>query len=90
MLSFILLLFAMIFVQMVSDHLILEKALGQLDLELYEDLKTMFGSVNQAMTTLYMATTGGDDWRNFYDSLKATGSVNQLIFIFYISFFNFA
>jgi len=90
MLSFILLLFGMIFVQVVSDYLILQKDAGTMDEDLRDEMKDIFGSVFTAMATLYMATTGGDDWRNFYDALGQTGSMNALIFIFFISFFNFA
>eukprot|EP00913_Durusdinium_trenchii_P025920 g24323.t1 len=42
------------------------------------------------MQTLYMATTGGFDWKEALDLVAKIGEGGILAFLFYIAFFNFA
>eukprot|EP00928_Gymnodinium_smaydae_P014117 TRINITY_DN15113_c0_g2_i1.p1 TRINITY_DN15113_c0_g2~~TRINITY_DN15113_c0_g2_i1.p1 ORF type:complete len:671 (+),score=125.43 TRINITY_DN15113_c0_g2_i1:71-2083(+) len=89
MLAFILVMFSLIFVQAVAQFRF-EAAKGQLDAILDQDLKDAFGTVGTTMTTLYMASTGGDDWKRFYDLVSTTGNFYGVLLLFYIAFFHFA
>merc|ERR1711924_171828 len=50
----------------------------------------LFGSLSNSMLSLYMATTGGDDWSKYYFALKTTGLIWAWVFNFFIFFFTFA
>jgi len=88
---FVLLVFALLFVQLVTEHVIDEVNAGGQE---RMNIELLFGSVQQTMATLYMATTGGMDWREAYEMLDAmgpgVGTVCSATFIFYVAFFNFA
>jgi len=88
MLGFILTMFGLIFVQTTMGYLV--ETGDALDAASRYELLDAFGSVETTMTTLFMATTGGEDWRRFYDLLQRTGDLNALLLIFYVAFFNFA
>lgn len=52
-------------------------------------LKDHYGDVFTTTLSLFMAITGGDDWRNFVDVFKGDGGsyvINVLGFVLYISF----
>lgn len=87
MLVLILVLFGMVFVQGVTDYL---QESEDLDSGSRQALMANFGSVQNCMVTLYMSTTGGDDWYHFYGQLKQIGSWLPPLLIFYVAFFNFA
>ena len=54
-----------------------------------EALVHYFGSVQQAMISLYMATTGGLDWTNIWDVLIKTGFWNAMFFLLFTFLFIF-
>lgn len=45
-----------------------------------------WGTIGQSILSLFMALTGGDDWRNLIGVLGGDSVVNLLIFIFWIAF----
>jgi len=51
-------------------------------------LEDKWGNVGQSILTLWMAITGGDDWRNFIVVLKhdAVYAMHVLLFVIYIAF----
>jgi len=53
-------------------------------------METDFNTVGQAMMTLYQTTTGGRDWGEVYEFLSTTGSMAQVLVLFYVTFFVFA
>jgi len=53
-------------------------------------LKLHFGSLSTTMLTLYMATTGGDDWGPMAAPLFNAGWAYYFLFLFYISFLSMA
>jgi len=54
-----------------------------------EAIQTHWGSVYKAMLSLYMASTGGESWRNLADPLKPVGQLFYMLFLLYIAFFMF-
>jgi len=86
MLMFILILFSLIFVQSTAGH-ISENDIGT---DQVGELMKYFGSVEIAMTSLFMATTGGVDWIQLFGLLSPMGAENAALLLFYIAFFNFA
>jgi len=88
MLGLIIVCFSLVFVMVITEYLI--NYADEIEPAVQEGLILYFGGVIKAMRTLYMATTGGDDWSTYYDFLAETGSATELLFIFFISFFNFA
>jgi len=90
MLGFITMIFSLLFVQLVEDHMqehLNEPCLG--DPCLNDELLDAFGSVQRAMLSLYMATSGGNDWSMYYNMLAETGDVASMLFIFYTAFYFF-
>jgi len=59
------------------------------DSSVFEDLLAHWGSVQQAMLSLYMASTSGDSWRTIAQPLSHIGVPFYLLFLFYIAFFIF-
>jgi len=88
MLGFMLYMFALIFTQGLTNFLL--ENLGRVDSTDHEFILENFGGVQQSMMSLYKATTGGEDWRVYYGMVERTGTLYNLIFIFYIGFFQFA
>jgi len=84
MLALIFFLFALVFVQRAS------LALKDSDVPDPEITMEQFGSVQQAMLSLYQSITGGNDWVNFYSTLSAMGWLNSALFIFFIAFMQIA
>jgi len=95
MLTMVIYVFALVFVQGLSGYLANELTemnsaeTGQMP-ENMEEIKECFGSVQQAMLTLYMAVTGGDDWSNYYNILIHAGLPYGIAFIFFTFFFIFS
>jgi len=46
-----------------------------------------FGSVPSAMFTLFKATSGGNDWGEYFDIVANVGVVASIIFVIYVLFF---
>ena len=102
LLSSLFLAFALIFVQLVSQYLYETDAMNECRQDLCEcDMRDIlacnptealvhyFGSVQQAMISLYMATTGGLDWANLWDVLIKTGFWNAMFFLLFTFLFIF-
>merc|ERR1711971_224477 len=77
-------MFGLVFVQSAAGYV--SDSNGSLDSEEYARLAEHFGSVEQAMLGLFMATTGGNDWSVFYDALRPIGPQVSLIYLFYVAF----
>lgn len=85
MLFSVYLLFSLFFMQIITEHIvdtgeILEG--GSFD--------EFFGSVGTSVLTLYMASTGGDDWKVAYDVIRSTGPVGSFVFLGFVAFVQFA
>lgn len=88
LLSFFFYIFSLIFVQSAIQHLDLGR--DTMTEQEKDDLLSWFGSVEQAMLTLYMVSTGGEDWNAVFQIISDTGIVGAVGFIFYIGFFEIA
>jgi hypothetical protein len=91
LLVFTLAMFALVFVQLIGDFLVDHKDFGcdTTDGCIVEDLQANFGSVQRSMLSLYMATTGGNDWAYYFDMIAQTSDVTACIFVFYTAFYYF-
>jgi len=60
---------------------------GQSDFD-NEKVDLHWGCIFNSIITLFQAITGGDDWKNFVESVttQSTRSVNMVLFMIYISF----
>jgi hypothetical protein len=87
MISFILYIFAMMFAQNVNDLLQDHDAQSHLDPQDLDDIMEAFGSVQAAALSLFMAITGGDDWRKLYNLIRLAGRLPAMLFVFFIAFF---
>mmetsp|Transcript_59820 Transcript_59820/g.142469 ORF Transcript_59820/g.142469 Transcript_59820/m.142469 type:complete len:794 (-) Transcript_59820:285-2666(-) len=87
LLTFLLCMFSIFFVQGCTTYL-----QDRTDIFNDQDERTTsaFASVSQGMLALLMATTGGDDWRKYYNLILRTGVINAGVFLFYITFFTIA
>mmetsp|Transcript_75920 Transcript_75920/g.171748 ORF Transcript_75920/g.171748 Transcript_75920/m.171748 type:complete len:620 (+) Transcript_75920:39-1898(+) len=83
-LLFIFYVFGLVFVQGVLSHL---RDDGN---DLDPNLGSKFGSVQQTMLSLYMAASGGADWKIFYDAIKVTGARYGLLFLVFMLFIQIA
>eukprot|EP00747_Dinoflagellata_sp_TGD_P093837 gnl/TRDRNA2_/TRDRNA2_165896_c2_seq2.p1 gnl/TRDRNA2_/TRDRNA2_165896_c2~~gnl/TRDRNA2_/TRDRNA2_165896_c2_seq2.p1 ORF type:complete len:654 (+),score=125.26 gnl/TRDRNA2_/TRDRNA2_165896_c2_seq2:285-1964(+) len=96
MLSLMLYMFAVIFLQATSGAMLDDRALvtaGATPLladEERKDLYDRWGTVTKSMLSLYMAITGGDDWSNIAAPLKSAGDHYYMLFLFYTAFLMFA
>jgi len=59
------------------------------DVEIQADMQLYYSSVPRCMLLLFMCVTGGDDWTNFLQPLKAVSAMYVCAFIFYIFFMVF-
>jgi len=92
MLALIFYLFALVFVQLTASWMASE-IVDEVDgtkLEVLRLRLSPFGSVQNAMLTLYMSCTGGDDWVNFYNAIQEIGWVGSTLFVFFIAFMQIA
>ncbi|CAK0875477.1 unnamed protein product [Prorocentrum cordatum] len=75
--------FALLFMQVITSHI---DARGEtLDDTAFGEY---FGSVGHSITTLFMVTTGGDDWVSAYEVIEETGPVGRFLFLAFIAFVN--
>jgi hypothetical protein len=84
MLTFLIGLFSLIFVQGVAGYL---ESNDHLDDASVETLYDTFGSVQNGMMTLFKAATGGTSWSDAFDLIDPTGTFYQASFLFFIVFF---
>jgi len=85
-------IFALLFVQLVGEFLAANKdtaCTSPADECINNMLMYHFGSVQRSILTLYMATTGGNDWAYYYEMLSKTGESAAMTFIFYTAFYYF-
>lgn len=88
MLLFIFYIFSLIFVQGTITYLLDNPEVISSDS--HTNISKHFGSVQEAIMSLVKATTGGNDWDVFYETLVLTGTMNAALFIFFIGFFQIA
>eukprot|EP00929_Paragymnodinium_shiwhaense_P012406 TRINITY_DN11957_c0_g1_i1.p1 TRINITY_DN11957_c0_g1~~TRINITY_DN11957_c0_g1_i1.p1 ORF type:complete len:720 (-),score=130.69 TRINITY_DN11957_c0_g1_i1:314-2356(-) len=81
----ILLVFSMYLVQAMTMHVLAEG--HNMREEHLETIREKFGSVFDGAVTLFQCVSGGTDWENAYSVIKATGSDNVAIFLFFVLFF---
>jgi len=86
LLVFLLYIFALVFVQGVTD-LLRDTTFAEAEMEVILD---QFGSVMDSMLSLYMAVTGGNDWAIYYDTVRMCGPFYDVLFLLYSFFFVFA
>jgi len=91
MLAIFLSIFAIFFVQGVGEFL--ENHKEEISPAEVEKLLENFGSVSDAMLSLFMACTGGNDWVEFHSSIKLIGKAYDYLFLLFIvstfmAFFN--
>lgn len=87
MLAFIVFAVGLVLVQGVTNHL--KTNVDQMAEEDVDDIIMHFGGVRMAMLSLYMATTGGEDWGMYYRMVAQIGFPYTAIFLFYTAFFSF-
>merc|ERR1740121_1796193 len=65
---------------------------GSTDVEVsdYPEIETFFGSVQTCTLTLFMAVTGGEDWRRMYEVLEPVGALACFGFLCYVFIFSFS
>merc|ERR1712178_656207 len=88
MLAFIFCIFALIFLQGLTDHILLYT--GDNRERFKQDVMEHFGSLGASMKSLYMSVTGGQDWVVYVKIAAQAGWVYELSFIFFTFFFSFA
>eukprot|EP00439_Symbiodinium_sp_Y106_P050190 s2020_g6.t1 len=77
---------AEVFVQGVTD-LLREQTFSADD---EQSILNQFGSVLDSMLSLYMAVTGGNDWVEYYETVRQCGPFYDVLFLLYTFFFVFA
>jgi len=88
MLGLILFVFALFFVQQMAMHLSDSELFDESPL--FKRQRKYFRSVQVAMATLSMCTTGGKDWEEVFELVVPLGLFSTVAFVFYIAFFTFA
>jgi len=76
-------IFGLVFIQILSSFL---SEASYVDPETLESIERYWGSVWQAIVTLYYAVTGGTDWEALADPIRKAGEVYHLAFLFYVAF----
>jgi hypothetical protein len=97
LLAFIMMLFSLVFVQLIEDYLsenIQNGCVGNTDPVLgdgclNDHLMYHFGSVQKAVLSLYMATSGGNDWSLYYNLMWRVDPMTAGVFLFYTAFYFF-
>lgn len=85
LIAFLTYMFALIFVQAMTEYAISHK--DTLDSGLLDDIDKKFGSVQAGILSLFMALTGGFDWGELYDLVVLSGPVGTVTCIFFVLFF---
>mmetsp|Transcript_86802 Transcript_86802/g.201990 ORF Transcript_86802/g.201990 Transcript_86802/m.201990 type:complete len:625 (-) Transcript_86802:186-2060(-) len=78
-------IFGLVFIQILSSFLS-ESSPSELPEETLHSIKTNWGSVWQAIVTLYYAVTGGSDWERLARPIREAGEVYHMVFLFYVAF----
>merc|ERR1712224_255388 len=82
----VLYMFALIFVNACADHL-QDTSGDDLDSKVNVKLVYYFGSVQGAMSSLFVAVTGGMDWLDMAEPLLSVGDFYYGVFQLYVAFF---
>jgi len=90
MIILIILVAALVFIEMLSQHRAENRDAFQSDALHKKMLEADFLSVGTTMMTLYQMTTGGRDWGPVYNFMGVTGVLSQLLIVSYVTFFVFA
>merc|ERR1712217_479253 len=85
LLSFMLWLFGIYFVQAVTDYV--SSDYGAMTEDDFDWYVTKFGSVQTAALSLFKTTSGGEDWGDYMERMRDIGMTPALMFLFYILFF---
>jgi len=80
-------LFAVFFVQGLGAYL---EGMKEIDPLEAEPLLVNFGTCADAMLSLFICATGGDDWRIYYDIIKVIGIQYNWLFLIFVDFYLFA
>eukprot|EP00443_Scrippsiella_acuminata_P051102 CAMPEP_0115565538 /NCGR_PEP_ID=MMETSP0271-20121206/103120_1 /TAXON_ID=71861 /ORGANISM="Scrippsiella trochoidea, Strain CCMP3099" /LENGTH=526 /DNA_ID=CAMNT_0002999817 /DNA_START=36 /DNA_END=1617 /DNA_ORIENTATION=+ len=77
--------FAIYYTEIVTDMMMINNDIPSSEIVSLED---KWGNVGNSILSLWMAITGGDDWRNFIVVLKHDGvyAMHVLLFVIYIAF----
>ncbi|CAK0853672.1 unnamed protein product [Prorocentrum cordatum] len=75
--------FSLLFMQVITTHI--DTTGEALDDTAFGEL---FGSVDRSVKTLFMVTTGGDDWISTYEVIEETGPIGSFVFLAFIAFVN--
>lgn len=87
MLGLFLSLFAIFFVQGMTGFM---EDRADLDEDLRKAITQDFGSVSQAMLTLLLASTGGQDWGEYHLIVKELGAVYNFLYLFFVLYSSMA
>merc|ERR1712118_412088 len=60
------------------------------DPDVVQEMTLHWGTVHDAMVSLFEAITGGNDWSSYSNPLKEAGEIYFLMFLMYIVFMLFA
>eukprot|EP00440_Ansanella_granifera_P014753 gb/GFBE01016038.1/.p1 GENE.gb/GFBE01016038.1/~~gb/GFBE01016038.1/.p1 ORF type:complete len:759 (+),score=135.23 gb/GFBE01016038.1/:1-2277(+) len=88
LLAFLLCLFSIFFVQTGVGYAADEG--DNLSPLWWEEFNVYFGGVATGMLSLLAVTNGGEDWLVVYNLVKSPGTVNSMVFTFFVVFFQLA
>merc|ERR1719512_102679 len=77
---------SLVFVQRMTEFR-LHECKNDSDHDICPTIHKWFGTVADAMMTLFMSATGGIGWGDVYDIVMQTGVDNAVLFVSYILFF---
>jgi voltage-gated sodium channel len=85
LITIVIYIFAIIFLNAIVNYVESTRQHGG-DLAIALSMKTNFGSVFEAMVSLFCAVTGGNDWMMYGELLRHLGEQYFLLFMFYVYF----
>merc|ERR1719313_1533501 len=83
MMALYLSVFAIFFVQGMTSKLEEDSSREPIPPWLKDAIDADFSNVTDAMMTLFMSLTGGNDWVEYYRTIQELGSVYSVLFIFF-------
>mmetsp|Transcript_122311 Transcript_122311/g.328596 ORF Transcript_122311/g.328596 Transcript_122311/m.328596 type:complete len:287 (-) Transcript_122311:156-1016(-) len=84
MFAVILFLFSLVFVLRVANYF--RDSGDDLNPAEVSRLMAAYGSVSRTMLTLFICSTGGNDWAIYYEALEPTGFLNSSTFLLFVAF----
>merc|ERR1719428_2125079 len=85
MLMVILYIFALVFMHAAAGYVKSDEP----DPDVVQEMTLHWGTVHDAMVSLFEAITGGNDWSSYSTPLKEAGEIYFLMFLMYIVFMLF-